>query len=374
MYLECVEGTIDESHFIGASLSAIEVVYDSDCDSPGTLRIEDSTFDGNGDSAIEVYDERLEQLQVVRSVFLNNDADNSGGAVYADEVGQILISDSRFTNNSADDYGGAVYVEDAVDGVSIINSTFVSNEAFDDEGGAVAVEYSGPVTIRGSSFRDNATDEEGGAVYLYEVNATISASIFTSNYSEDHGGAVFAASGNLTIENSRLEFNESDNHGGAVYFDGDDSHVLTITRSALNGNVANIDDGSTGAGGAIFAEDVTRVDISGNVITANRARWGGAIHLEIEDTPKQRDLVLVSGIRSNTLKGNSTFNSSVSQFNGGRVLSVVHETNDAGVCTAVTSGPRVEKQLSKSRNKLTGVRAGHGVSALCSSDPKWESD
>ena len=369
MYLSCVAGTIADSHFEGASATAIEIVEDVACNDQESFVIQDTTFIDNGDRAVRVYDSGLGLLRVVRSDFTANFSSGDGGAIRSGAVENVVVTNSRFNNNEADDYGGAIHAEDC-GALTISNSSFIENEADDDEGGAVSA-YECPLTVSSSSFRGNRSDDDdGGAIYGYERDVTIRGSSFFSNSSDSDGGAVFVEYGSLTIENSRFEFNESDNHGGAVYFDGDDQDVLTITRSALHGNAANVDNGSTGAGGAISAWDVPSVNISGNVITGNLARFGGAIHLEIDSVPKQRDLVLVAGLRSNTFKGNGTFNSEATQINAGRVLSLEHEEFN-GACTAMTSGRRIETQLSKSRNKLTGVRSGQAVAVYCSNDSGW---
>jgi len=92
--------------------------------------------------------------------FINNHAQNQGGAYWYGGVGAPEISDCRFENNSAQ-LGGAVF---------LINSP-------------------GPGLVANSVFLNNTSASRGGALFLYNFKVAVEGCLFAKN-AGSHGGAI----------------------------------------------------------------------------------------------------------------------------------------------------------------------------------------
>ena len=222
-----------------------------------------------------------------QSVFINNTATVSGGAISA--IGNLSIEDSIFSYNSAprcgvlnvnssqsrcivslksntflynyaveltnaannrdsEHPGGVVCFGDAT--VSISNGTFSHNMAAGD-GGVISAERS-DISINSSLFHNNTAGINGGALYTQRVlpsSFTITGSSFTHNKAGRHGGVMFSekSEGNR-INRSFFSFNRATDKGGAVFaFGGTLSIVSTkiFNNSANQGNDISLCDAAT---------------------------------------------------------------------------------------------------------------------------------
>jgi len=261
--------TVSNSNFYGndaGTKTGILLNYD------GELTVENTTLEQNK-SAIGAIG-NWGKLTVKDTEFINNigtsETSATAGAISSFK-GTVSIDGSTFTENTVtlpDGVSGAIYItgEDATDGSSIKNSTFMSNTAqltnADEDsygtGGAVGF-ASDSLTIEDSTFNSNKADV-GGAVISYEMihgghesyekrQLSVSDSTFSSNEATMDGGALALGDVDTQISGSEFTSNEAANYGGAIY--------------------------NTGAGTTALASDLT---LSNNTFTTNEARYGGAIY------------------------------------------------------------------------------------------------
>ena len=142
--------------------------------------------------------------------FMNNHA-NSGASIYV-EKGSLEIIDTLFINNNATMYGGAIYLRESefvARNMEIINSTSKM-------GGAITAVYTG-ISITNWTARNNRATYGGGAMYALFGSFSLSNSTFINNTAKD-GGALFIDEVNNFIPfNNTFKNNTADGIAGAVY-------------------------------------------------------------------------------------------------------------------------------------------------------------
>lgn len=129
-------------------------------------------------------------LNVVDSVFINNAAQNGGGAI--DACGQINISGSTFTGNAAY-YGGALAVTNT-GAVNVVNSTFSGNSA-NGFGGAITTDYPG-MTLSQVTFSGNAAPTGSALSVTGGVPVTVRNSVFAGGSGGGHCANPIASGAN----------------------------------------------------------------------------------------------------------------------------------------------------------------------------------
>ncbi len=192
----------------------------------------------------------------------DNYALEQGGALYSDGNSTISIFKSEFINNTANNSGGALYVaangSDEASTLSIIESLFDNNAAH--FGGAI---YNGAnggditVYLESNRFTKNrAVDPSsvGGATYTFVKNSSSNAylqiinTIFDENTSFSSAGAIYSltsdgGTGITDIINSTFYKNTA-NVGGAVYQNESSSSTgeTNIYNSIFSENQAGFND------------------------------------------------------------------------------------------------------------------------------------
>ena len=215
-------------------------------------------------------------VTVTNSSFLNNDADDQGGAISdgqadtASPLTEVIVSGSYFYQNEAD-LGAAINLDGTT--LTLSDSTFIENHAVED-GGALELCNNEAVTVTGSRFVGNSSESSGGAI---QVNCDTA---------------------NLTIESNQFQRNTALGQGGAIRVQTGMSGT-SITRNTFTGNSAE-------QGGAVSIND-GEVDsylwsISRNTFTKNRATLnGGALHMALDDSGN----VVTPNVKKNRFRGNS---------------------------------------------------------------------
>ena len=209
--------------------------------SAGNLTIDNCTFansksEKNGGA---IYN--AGNLKVIGCTFENNTAEECGGAIFTQKSGNgiipsLSVDNSVFRNNTAKGKsrygGGAIYVQQAADGVSIVNSIFEDNKCVDYGGGAVEIAQTNVALIDNCTFISNSANGEdyktrsdygGGAISFKgfysdtRETLTVTNSLFLDNTANEYGGgAVFAMYSTVNVKNSVL-INNGDDHGIYVY-------------------------------------------------------------------------------------------------------------------------------------------------------------
>lgn len=249
------------------------------------------------------------------SLFENNSASESGGAIYNMET--VNVADgTKFIKNSANQYGGAIYNNGkATIGDNVVfdgNHTDTSNkdDGNDTTSGAIHNSEYSEMTIGTNAQFTNNSAEYAGAILNQRSNLTIgTGALFQGNESTNaSGGAIVNnAYGSISIgEDSRFIGNISAKSGGAIMNDGhendgnDKQASLTIGSGAeFSGNQAKVNGGAIANYGN--GENDSFLSLSNATFTNNSAGAnGGAIYNDANNTIKLSGDMTFSG---NTAEG-----------------------------------------------------------------------
>ena len=265
------DNTANVSSIFDGLGGAIYIVGDAASMGP-TVRILDSELSGNTAShGGAVYAEPDTRVFVDGSTLRDNAADilgpsdGHGGAMWSS--GALTVTSSRFEDNYADSNGAAIALVASSDGASIAASQFVDNVTFmggavipRNAGGAIYIESSGEVVISGSEFSGNVASN-GGAIGTYNLLTGGAVTVKTSTFSENAaglggGGAIYAAGGapvslsSITASDNTTEYFGVGGPGGALT--GVLGATFVVQGSTIAGNTADGTGGGLGAGGGSF--------------------------------------------------------------------------------------------------------------------------
>lgn len=306
VYLTKITATIKNLEASGNKAVVGGALYTS---SLSEVKVEASEFNANeanrggalcvaGESKLEISDSTFEK---------NLTVSGNGGAIYVTGAELKIGNEVRFDKNSAALHGGAIYVTDhsyipevpeGDDGNGtpdevVVKSVFtVDGASFNDNnalrGGAIYVartEYS----VNNSEFNKNiATDLEygGGAIYSTMAAGELSDVVFAENCSNKGGAIALHSTSSMTVSSMTAYGNEARvnadgkvGHGG-VFFVNNSTLSLTVAEKSDVIAIGNAESGNAAqSGGAIFAENLAVVSMSGASFVNNSAKYGGAIYV-----------------------------------------------------------------------------------------------
>lgn len=191
-----------------------------------------------------------------------NTAGFAGGGVAI--AGDAVLLGCKLVDDSAETGGGA-YV--ALGVPMLADCTFERGAA--GSGGGVHVAAGAPQISR-ATFRGCAAARGGGAATA-GGSARFSDSTFTANTADD-GGAAACTGGATAFVRCRVTENLAMRRGGGL---DANAAVVSVEAGTFAQNV--VDGGFVSSGGAISAAAASAVTIAGAQISANAARFGGAI-------------------------------------------------------------------------------------------------
>ena len=230
-------------------------LYDTDL-------IESCIFKNNyawsGGAVYQWCDHTNSRLTINNSVFINNSARGTGGAVYAHYGGNIY--DSNFTNNTAGDVGGAIGGWNQIP----YNCIFINNTA--KNGGAVGGETA---RAYNNLFINNSATNAGGAIWGF--NLIVKNNLIINSSSDNVGGAIATfeyLKATSTYYNNTI-INSSSKKGGAAYFE---NHNEVYSNFDLN----KIFNATADIGGAIYTNSFTT--LTNNQFEKTKAKTGGVIY------------------------------------------------------------------------------------------------
>ncbi|NLY21580.1 MAG: hypothetical protein GXZ08_09910 [Tissierellia bacterium] len=189
---------------------------------------------------------------------------------------KFIFEDFLITGCHTTSQGGAINLNNPT---VILKNTIFENNSATTSGGAIAKNGGGSITINGGEFRNNsAYNGQGGVIAGPKAKIYIDESTFEKNYAKENGGAI-APSGNhfeaLEINNSVFEQNKSDANGGAIYTNTQIPTYVYITncefienKAVEGGAVSQFDNESSG----VYYKDCSFI---GNIAS----KIGGAIHV-----------------------------------------------------------------------------------------------
>lgn len=232
---------------------------------------EGATFDGNhavsSGGAICVYG----QMTVYNGLFINNVADNRGGAVYlsynnnARKVRYVKFVDCVFENNQGY-YGGALssYASSSdyeTGGIAEVDScTFTNNRAVKQtsgttkaSGGAIYADRRSKIMVIDSAFSGNTAQLEGGTLYASsESTMTVENCTIDGSASEKHGGAITVRSSYFDMTDTTISNSQATNNGGAIYVSYNSNREMNAKVNLVGCTIKN-NSSTEGYGGAIYA-------------------------------------------------------------------------------------------------------------------------
>lgn len=157
----------------------------------GHINVTDSRFSSNssgysiGYGGGAIYNLKGGEISIVRSLFQGNSS-RRGGAIYNERGNRISIADSRFSLNLANDWGGAIRNISGSE-LQIRRSSFIGNRAEDHGGGAISNGDQAEIIIMNSTFSGNEADE-GGGISISGGEATLTHLTIAHNTAESGGG------------------------------------------------------------------------------------------------------------------------------------------------------------------------------------------
>jgi predicted outer membrane repeat protein len=211
------------------------------------------------------------KLKIKNLTLKNGHAKINGGAIRS-KGDVIIISNCNFINNTANENGGAITI--LLGGNIIIgsNCTFTNNTAKE---GGVILSYGNVIIGDNSNFTNNTANENGGAISLKSVGIIIGNCNFIDNTATT-GGAIYSLKSINIGDNCNFTNNTANKEGGAIYSPnsidiGDNSNFTNNTatkggaihslktigigdNSNFTNNVAR--DNGRGDGGAIYSKSV----------------------------------------------------------------------------------------------------------------------
>lgn len=223
-----------------------------------------------------------------------------GGAILVN--GQVTVSDSLFFDNFASNTGGAISANNTTGSITVTNSTFLQNSV-NNSGGAIT--SSGKLNVFGSTFRENTANNASGAINAasWGGEMRISSSLFVGNDVGNSSGALDVAAQNfpIIIENSTFTQNHADNSSGAIGISGPGQ--VFLRNSTVWQNTASVGPGvSTG--------EAARVTIDSSLLARNggsdlRTSFGDVVTVRNSLIGSNGGNGLVDGANGN-LVGNGT--------------------------------------------------------------------
>lgn len=274
------------------------VVYNA-----STVNIRGGSFHDNEASRGGVVANIRGNSDIRNADFINNTANDEGGAIYNAADCEVTIVNAAFTENSttsADDGGGgAVSVHS---NVVNINGGIFSRNSSAHAGGALYISYASSsgvnsdVSITDSLFEENTAIHFGGAVYATgkavensDTVLNIDSTTFKSNTSVKGGGAVTSYSNAKTaITTSAFESNSTDGNGGALYF------YTGACDNSVNDTTFN-ENSAAGYGGAIYISNASKLNLYSDKALNNSAKNGGYIYITTTATEVTMIRQTVSG-------------------------------------------------------------------------------
>ena len=236
-----------------------------------TLDIQETNFTGNRaehGGAINVAEQSY--LRIKDCVFDNNTSERLGGAIVATFFATLEIQETNFTGNRAEQ-GGAIDVEQQ-SYLCMTDCTFEDNRA-EQIGGGIVGGFEAVLEINGSYFSTNSAFYGGAINAQLQTNLTLTNCRFERNFASDSGGAVSSASVVLKIQETNFTGNGAPRGGGALYVSTlTDCHVV---RCVFNYNTAN------GAGGAVYIESQSSLQLKNTNFINNNATDGGAFYIDL---------------------------------------------------------------------------------------------
>lgn len=218
------------------------------------------------------------KLTVKNGTVQNASGCNQGSAIWAFK--ELVLENVQILNCASASYGGAVYVGSSNNTTKVTVTNCVFNGNSGDIGGALAIFMANQVDIAGTTFTNNTASNMGGAFYVDHglSGVNLIGCGFEGNKAT-YGGAIFAGDNcKLNVTDCRFTKNTAE-YGGAVFAQGNG-----YTNPPQPGTLAISESVFTGNeaqyGGALYGTILNPSTLENVTITGNSASlYGGALYV-----------------------------------------------------------------------------------------------
>ena len=197
--------------------------------------------------------------------------------IFISSDAKAYIENTTFANITAS-YAPAVYIKSSK--ASIINSKFIDLKA-NITAGAIATKAGGELYIENCEFENVTSSKNGGAIYAdvpgddnYTGTIAIVDTKFKDTYSE-FGGAYVQLGGDFVLNNTEFINDYAKYNGGAIYLSDTNTEINNCT---FDSNGVSIIEGYPTYGGAIFCDNSTLNITESKFFNNNMASAGNAIY------------------------------------------------------------------------------------------------
>ena len=223
------------------------------------LTIISSNFVNNHGTYGVVFGKNEGDVSITDSVFANTTG-LKFSMIYAAGSGNLIIDECAFANSSSK-YATAIYSEKKT---QIKGSVFMNLNA-ELTGGAVAFKGENTVKINDTIFINTHAKKNGGAIFTDFTGSGLDINnVSIINASGDFGGAICHLGGYLIIDNSKFIGNNATYDGGAIYFSFGN---FILYNSEVIGNKISMPEIFNGGGLYIDHSNIT--DIDNNIFVNN---------------------------------------------------------------------------------------------------------
>ena len=216
---------------------------------------------------------------------LENNASSTGGGVYFLQSKGTVTGRVQIRNNSALARGGGIMASSAlwngllvltttsnISGNVVLSGNRAVGQGLDGDGGALASENSNLV-LEGSVLIENNTAQftGGGLVSVNAGGALIRGGVVIRGNAAQTGGGILALNAQVLVSCCvRFSNNSARMDGGAMAIQG--TSVVSVVKTLVDCNLAARN------GGGVFAVDGSAVQLTGGLVSGNRALSGGGLY------------------------------------------------------------------------------------------------
>ncbi|ACN15219.1 fibronectin type III domain protein [Desulforapulum autotrophicum HRM2] len=181
---------------------------------------------------------------ILNCIFKDNKA-MEGGAIACNEFSAPIMTNCFITGNMAQSGAGILFETgpDRQDLGAKISGTYFLNNTAEDRGGAVYIDYGACPTFTGCTISSNTSSGNGGGVYvdnnssqLDGIKARFNSCIVTENTTGLRGGAFAVYEGMVIINDSIIKANSAVTGGGGIAVDFLGDYINENSTSVIESN------------------------------------------------------------------------------------------------------------------------------------------
>ncbi len=202
----------------------------------------------------------------------------NGGGLHLTGAGDVKVLGSTVSGNKAAAEGGGLWNSATgtflVEGTTVSANTAGGNDA--DQGGGGIFNDGGALTVRGSKVLDNVasgTSGSGGGIISLAGSLTVSDTALSGNVARRAGGGIEVANGTSALTNVSLRNNvtsRNPGNGGGLHVGG--TGKVTYNGGTVTGNIAAAE------GGGLWNGATASLIVTGVKISSNSARIGKNVY------------------------------------------------------------------------------------------------